>query len=311
MSKNSVDRSAEEEAAETDRGFRYYQKMRGLTSRAELDALEYLISGDRSAARRAIVPVLDSLKKTDFPTNNDLSRASGIMLMVGAVVYDWCYDQLTEEERQQYINEFVRISGTMECGYPPKRNEYLAGHGSEWMILRDMLSAGIAVYDEYPDMYNYVREMLQEDYIPIRNYVYAGHNYHQGTSYANVRLTCDFISLWILDRMGAGQVYSDDMREMMYDFIYRRRPDGLVLPAGDVNHIRGRAEVYSMPMMLASSYWKDPYLAGEWEIKKSVEPHCLLLQLLWQDFTLRGRSPEDLPLSRYSGTPYGLSLIHI
>ena len=305
MSKNSVDRSAEEEAAETDRGFRYYQKMRGLTSRAELDALEYLISGDRSAARRAIVPVLDSLKKTDFPTNNDLSRASGIMLMVGAVVYDWCYDQLTEEERQQYINEFVRISGTMECGYPPKRNEYLAGHGSEWMILRDMLSAGIAVYDEYPDMYNYVREMLQEDYIPIRNYVYAGHNYHQGTSYANVRLTCDFISLWILDRMGAGQVYSDDMREMMYDFIYRRRPDGLVLPAGDVNHIRGRAEVYSMPMMLASSYWKDPYLAGEWEIRKSVEPHCLLLQLLWQDFTLRGRSPEDLPLSRYSGTPYG------
>ena len=305
MESAAVERTAAEEAAETDRGFRYYQKMRGLTSRAELDALQYLVYGDKGCARRAITSVLDSLRRTNFPTHHDLSRASGIMLMVGAVVYDWCYDQMSAAERQSYIDEFVRIAGTMECRYPPKRNEYLAGHGSEWMILRDMLSAGIAVYDEYPDMYNYVREMLEEDYIPIRNYVYKGGNYHQGTSYANVRLTCDFISLWILDRMGAGAVYCPEMRYMLYDFIYRRRPDGKVLPAGDVNHIRSQMDVYSMPMMLASSYWKDPYLAAEWELKPLVEPHCKLLELLWRDFDLKSKFPGDLPLSRYSGTPYG------
>lgn len=51
------------------------------------------------------------------------------------------------------------------------------------MILRDMLSAGIAIYDEYPDMYNHVIKMMFKDYLPVRNYIYSGHNYHQGTSY--------------------------------------------------------------------------------------------------------------------------------
>ena len=35
-----------------------------------------------------------------------------------------------------------------------------------------------------------------------------------------------------------------EMREVLYDFIYRRRPDGLVLPSGDTNHIRGKADAY-------------------------------------------------------------------
>ena len=33
--------------------------------------------------------------------------------------------------------------------------------------------------------------------------------------------------------------------------------------------------------------------------------HCLIYDLLWRDYTLKGKSPDDLPLTRYSGTPYG------
>ena len=300
-----VDRTVAEEAAEKDHGFRYYFKMRGVTSRAQVHALNYLVYNDVDEARTAITEMLDTLKRTHFGTNNDLSRASGVMLMVGAVVYDWCYDQMTATERQAYINEFVRIAGTMECHYPPKRNEALAGHGSEWMILRDMLSAGIAVFDEYPDMFNYVRTMLEEDYIPIRNYIYQGGNQHQGTAYATVRLSNDLISLWILDRMGARNLYTTGMRDVLYDFIYRRRPDGKVLPSGDTNHVRESLDSYALPAFLAASYWKDPYIQYEWELKPSVEPHCLLFRLLWQDFNLVGSKPDNLPLTRFSGTPFG------
>ncbi|MBQ7269219.1 MAG: heparinase II/III family protein [Bacteroidales bacterium] len=305
LRKAAVPRTPEEEAKEDRSGFRYYMRMRGLTSQAQLDAIDYLLYDDREAGRRAIDGMLDSLKHTNFGTRNDMSRASGIMLMVGGLVYDWCYPLLSKEEKKAFYSEFIRIAGTMECHYPPKRDEYLAGHGSEWMILRDMLSAGIAVYDEYPDMFNYVREMLEQKYIPIRNYLYGGRNYHQGTDYGNVRLSCDFISLWILDRMGARNLYSPDMRYVLYDYIYRRRPDGKMLPAGDVNHNRAYIDTYPVPMMLASSYWKDPYLAGEWELKPSVEPHCLIFNLLWRDFNLQGRSPEGLPLTMYSPSPYG------
>ena len=302
----AVDRTPEEEAKEKDRGFRYYFKMRGLTSRVQLQALDYLVDGDRTQARRAIVSMLDSLKRTSFGTRQDLSRASGVMLMTGAMVYDWCYDQMTDAEKQAYIKEFIRIAGTMECHYPPKNTEPIAGHSSEWMILRDMLSAGIAIYDEYPDMYNYVVTMMFRDYIPARNFIYSGHNYHQGTGYVSVRFVNDLISLFILDKMGAGAVYDPAQQFVLYDFIYRRRPDGQVLPAGDVNPgNRKTPNSYAMPAMFAASYYNDGYIANEYFRRPSVEPHLLMMELLWRDFDLEPKSPDDLPLTRYSGTPFG------
>lgn len=33
--------------------------------------------------------------------------------------------------------------------------------------------------------------------------------------------------------------------------------------------------------------------------------HCLIYELLWRDYDLKGKAPDDLPLTRYSGTPYG------
>ena len=304
IQKLGVDRTPEEEAKAPDRsGFRYYAEMRGVTSRVQLEALDYLLNKKKSVARKAIVAMLDTLRNTNYGKKGDLSRASGQMLMCGAMVYDWCYDQMKDSEKKAYINEFVRISKTMECGYPPKNTEPIAGHSSEWMVMRDMLSAAIAIYDEFPEMYNHVMTMLCRDYIPVRNYVYAGHNYHQGTSYANVRFSNDLFSLWILDRMGAGAVYDPAQQFVMYDFLYRRRPDGMVLPAGDVNP--GIGGSYGLPAMLAYSYYKDPYLAYEYKRNTKIDNHCLIFDVLWRDYTIEPKSPETLPLSKYSGTPYG------
>lgn len=304
IKKLGVDRTPEEEAKAPDRsGFRYYAENRGVTSRVQLEALDYLLNKKKSVARKAIVAMLDTLRNTNYGKKGDLSRASGQMLMCGAMVYDWCYDQMKDSEKKAYINEFVRISKTMECGYPPKNTEPIAGHSSEWMVMRDMLSAAIAIYDEFPEMYNHVMTMLCRDYIPVRNYVYAGHNYHQGTSYANVRFSNDLFSLWILDRMGAGAVYDPAQQFVMYDFLYRRRPDGMVLPAGDVNP--GIGGSYGLPAMLAYSYYKDPYLAYEYKRNTKIDNHCLIFDVLWRDYTIEPKSPETLPLTKYSGTPFG------
>ena len=149
MKKLGKDRTPEEEAKAPARdGFRYYAEMRGVTTRAQLQALNYLVYKDKKQARQAITAMLDTLQRTHYGTKGDLSRASGSMLMCGAMVYDWCYDQMVEKEKKAYIESFVRIAKTMECGYPPHNREPIAGHSSEWMIMRDMLSAGIAIYDE-------------------------------------------------------------------------------------------------------------------------------------------------------------------
>lgn len=313
MKELSKDRTPAEEAAVTNRGFRYYYEMRGVTSRVQLQALDYLLEGDKRLARKAITAMLDTLQRASFGTRSDLSRASGAMLITGAMVYDWCYDQMKSSEKQAYIKEFIRLAKSMECGYPPRNNQPIAGHPSEWMIMRDMLSAGIAIYDEYPDMYNHVITMLYRDYIPARNYFYEGQNYHQGTNYVHVRFACDLFPLWILDKMGAGSIYSSSARFVLYDIIYRRRPDGVLMPAGD-DYPQNRPALLTMPtpMFLASSYYKDEYLAYEFERNPRLDKsgnesmnHCLIYELLWRDYTLKGKSPDDLPLTRYSGTPYG------
>lgn len=305
LKKLGKDRTPEEEAKVKDRGFRYYFEMRGVTSRVQVQALDYLVYGDKKQARSAITAMLDTLQNVNYGTKGDLSRASGVMLTCGAMVYDWCYDQMKESEKKAYIESFIRIAKTMECGYPPRNNEPIAGHSSEWMILRDMLSAGIAIYDEYPDMYNYVIKMMFKDYLPVRNYIYSGHNYHQGTSYVNVRFSNDLFSLWILDRMGAGAIYNPAQQFVLYDFLYRRRPDGQVMPAGDTNPIRRNMPSYSLPAMLASSFYKDSYLAYEYERKPNIERHCLIFDILWRDLDLKAKAPDDLPLTRYSGSPFG------
>lgn len=306
MKKLGKDRTPEEEAkAPAKDGFRYYAEMRGVTTRVQLQALDYLVYGDKKQARKAITAMLDTLQNANYGKKGDLSRASGSMLMCGAMVYDWCYDQMKEKEKKDYIKSFIRIAKTMECGYPPHNNEPIAGHSSEWMIMRDMLSAGIAIYDEYPDMYNYVIKMFYKDYIPVRNYVYSGHNYHQGTSYANVRFSNDLIAQWILSRMGVDKVFNPAQQFVLYDFLYRRRPDGQVMPAGDTNPNRRYSPSYGLPAMLAYSFYKDGYLAYEYERKPKVDNHCLIFDILWRDLTVESKSPEDLPLTRYSGTPFG------
>lgn len=294
------------------RDFHYYFEMRGLTTQVQLQSLDYLLEGNEEAGLKAVSSILDSLKNTHFPRyDGDLSRASGVMLWVGALVYDWCYPLLTEGQKEDFVREILRIADDTELGWPPKTRA-VTGHGCEWMLLRDMLSAAIAIYDEYPQMYEKVAELLFGEYVPVRNYVYSGHNYHQGSGdYFPVRFTNDLISAWIFRSMGCGDIYSPEMQWVYYDYIYRRRPDGRMLPAGDVNPISpGMKMPYELskaiPAMFAASYFGDQYIQYDFERDSlGLENHLLLYELLWRDFSLKGKSPVDLPLHWYSPAPYG------
>ena len=113
------------------------------------------------------------------------------MMVTGAIVYDWCYRLLTAEEKQVFIKELVRLAKTQECGYPPTGQGSVTGHASEAMIMRDMLSAGIAIYDEFPEMYRLAAGRFFREHLPARNWFYPGHAYHQGDSYGPHRYSWD------------------------------------------------------------------------------------------------------------------------
>ncbi|MBP8790514.1 MAG: heparinase II/III family protein, partial [Breznakibacter sp.] len=123
--------------------------------------------------------------------------------------------------------------------------------------------------------------------------------------YLNVRFSNDLFALWILDRMGAGNVYHPSQQFVLYDMIYKRRPDGQVMPGGDVNYKRKKPSLYALPSFLAGSYYKDEYINHEFLKEPKVDNQCKIFEFLWRDTQLGSRTPDDLPLTRYSGSPYG------
>jgi len=285
--------------------WRYYVKQQGITVESELNAARYLTTQDKVLGRKAIVDMLTKMKESNWPHVQDIARAAGRVMVSGAIVYDWCYDLLTEEEKQAYIKEFVRLAGMLECGYPPTEQVSITGHSSEWMILRDLLSAAIAVYDEFPEMYEQTALRLFSEHIPARNWFYPGKAYHQGKAYNKVRYSADMFATWIFDRMGAGNVFDSAQGEIPYHWIYACRPDGLLLGGGDGNYVRGEITSLGLPSLLAGSYYRNEYFNYQYLKRPKIDSRDVFFEFLWRNTELGKKKPDDLPLTRYFGAPFG------
>lgn len=276
--------------------------------RAEWDALQYLATQDRAHGRASIETALPLLQKCELPDIQDACRVTGRMMVTGAIVYDWCYSLLTDAEKQAFINELVRLAKTQECGYPPVRQGSITGHASEAMIMRDMISAGIAIYDEFPEMYRLAAGRFFREHLPARNWLYNGHAYHQGDSYGPYRFSWDTFPLFIFDRLGAGNIYNPEQRFVPYYWLYSTRPDGQRLRGGDTYmHSRRRGQPWDegIGTLLVASYYRDGILLGQFLRQCSVGDGNGLFEFLWRDTTLQPKPIESLPLSRYFGSPFG------
>jgi hypothetical protein len=287
--------------------------------RLEVDALRYLLDRDAQLARRIAADALSLLQKSQVGKQaENESRKIGRMMVTGAIVYDWCYPELTAEQKMAFIAELIRLAKTLECGYPPKKTGMVIGHPSEWMILRDMLSAGVATYDENPEMYRLAAVKFFGTHVPVRNWWYPGGAFHQGPGYADARFQSDMYPLWIFDRMGAGNVFNPSQQFVPYEWIYLRRPDLKFIRSAD-----GQNWPTRLGSLLTASYYGDGYILANFLKDPVADPDYKLLHFLWRDskpirisdntlFELLWRDPDlkplpisDLPLSRYFGFPYG------
>ncbi len=284
------------------------QADKSMQSKVEWNALQCLVTQDATLGRRTIEAALALLQKCELPEIQDGCRVTGRMMVTGAVVYDWCYGLITSQEKQAFITELVRLAKTQECGYPPTRQGSVTGHSSEAMIMRDILSAGIAIYDEFPEMYRLAAGRFFRELLPVRNWFYPGHAYHQGDSYGPHRFSWDTYPLWIFDRLGAGNVYSPEQQFVPYSWIYTTRPDGQRLRAGDTfAHSTPRGQPWSqyLGLLLTASYYGDGVLLDQHQRQGGSGGNETIFEVLWRDTALQSKSIRTLPLSRYSGSPFG------
>ena len=93
-----------------------------------------------------------------------------------AKVYDWCYDLLTEDDKQQIIAGVSNVlAPQMEKGmrFPPSGMSALTGHGNGPQFIRDWMTVSIVFFDEVPSWWDYVGGRFYQEYVPVINAVTA------------------------------------------------------------------------------------------------------------------------------------------
>jgi heparin/heparan-sulfate lyase len=276
----------------------------------EANALLYIIKEDREAGLKAKALALSSITKSFNPAFQDISREIGRLMLAGAIVYDWCFDLVTDEERAFYIRHFKRLAGMLECGYPPVKEGAFVGHSCEWMIQRDMLGTGIAIYDEDPEMYDLAAGRFFDQMVPARNFFYPSGWHHQGDGYGGVRFQGEMFPTWMFDRMGFGNVYDSSQKEVGYQWIYTRRPDGKLLRDGDSTPVMPNHTKYTRLhyiYLMAGGYYKDPYFIYQQQKDEGrFQDKDVLFAFLFADPDVQAKPLDELPLTRYFGAPTGV-----
>lgn len=280
-----------------------------LKNAVEYNAMKYLLTGDVASGRLAIRTILNFMDTVVY-AGIDTFRAIGDTIHAAAVTYDWSYPLLTSDEKTAFIAKLKTLAGQMEMGYPPVQGSSIRGHSSENILMKDLLAAGIAIYDEEPEMYNVSAIRFFAEFVPARNFWYLSGMHPQGDSYGfSVRLMPELWAQWMFARMGYPDVFIDEQRDVLYRGLYLRRPDGQLMRDGDTT-----LQNYSLPgsywkyapvvPLLGASYYKDPYLQGEF-LRQYAMVTNLVTEILFADLDVPASPVDELPLTRYFGFPYG------
>lgn len=291
-----------------------------MLSYIESMAFDYAINGNVSNGTLSVSSILNYLDTYSLAgmSANDVTRFGTHIIYVASEIYDWCYPLMTSAQRNEVIAELEAIAALTEVGWPPTGMGPIVGHGSESQILRGMLAFAIAVYDERPDIWNVVGGRFYEEYVPPRNYLNTAHYNLQGDSYGLYRHQWDAWAYLLITGMGAPAPYSstDDFYKTGYSMIYMRRPDGQYLRDGDTTNDTYSIWSFWAPSQQAylmdSAIGNDPYLKDELfrQNKKlagiyEVSP---IIQFVFNDPNLDGKSIYNLPKSRFFEDPAGIMI---
>ena len=201
-------------------------------------SLLYLLTGVKTYAYDAIRMTKEYMSTIKIVTvNPDPERNWGYAMFTAAIVYDWCYSAMSEQDKidmmrgvefclcksKNYVGSY---KSNLEIGFPPSGQGAVCGHGSERQLLRDYLSFAIAIYDEEPSWYDFIGGRFFQDYVPVRNEFYKAGMYPQGISvYVQIRFTSDLWSAWIMKSATGKNPYSDDMARVVPS-LFSRVVDG-------------------------------------------------------------------------------------
>ncbi|MFD2331862.1 heparin/heparin-sulfate lyase HepB [Cohnella sp. GCM10020058] len=278
----------------------------------EATAMRYLLQGDALQGERAVTMLTNFLNSVVFTLPTQYHQI-GDTINAAAIVYDWCYPLMDAQERENIIAKMKSLASQMEMGYPPPSNPpAIESHYSEDQLLKNLLAAGVAVYDEDPnhEIYNNAAVLLMNQYVPVRNFWYESGMHHQGDSYGmQGRYEPELWAQIIMRKMGAGDIFSEKQGDVLMRAIYARRPDGQLIRDGDsyqdVYTSDNQTWKYAKESMLASYLYDNPYVHDLFEgeyVPGTIDP---VAEMLFVKPDLATSPVDELPLTKYFGSPMG------
>lgn len=301
----------------------------------EARAFRALLSGKKEDAEDAIQILFFLLENSSFAAGIMKARYSGHLIFISAQVYDWCYDYLSEEQKQFIIEKCEWFAAEyFEMGYPPVKQGAVTGHGGEAQLLRDLLAFSIAVYDERPDIYTFCAGRIFDEFVPNNEYMLGCGYHHDGPAYGSYRYTCLLWSALLFYTMSGKKAYSQTVDRVADSFLYCTRPDGESIRIGDEFNEKkaeySRNAPFAVPMFLAAAYTGNARYWEEYEKSEKYTEYLLpsqrgddyyrhgsfgeglfspVVYLMWRHLTPIKPAEPLLPY-RYFGSPVGLTIFN-
>ncbi len=284
-------------------------------------ALMYALGeADENHAKQTVQHMKDMYDTLVWSSANDITRQMGAVLATSGCVYDWCFDVLTEEDKDYFILQMKRLALKMEIGFPAGMGETFAGHGGEGELFYFQSTAGIAIYDEDPQMYNAAAGVLYEYMFETRKAFNASGIHPAGSAYGPVRAMWEVIGQLVFERMGDESVMGNDFDKIPLTTIHMRQPNGMYVEDGDtwigISSATGPTyQSNDLPLMVYSSYYDNPYVYGEAVKQLSIRGYNAgssiydngVLALLFLDPNKEFAYPDDYgkeePLTHFTSYP--------
>ncbi len=229
----------------------------------EARAFEALIYDDKKKAREVVELALRVMRNYDsslLPLSG--GRLTGHYIFTMSQVYDWLYDSLSADEREELIAIIEKSANDLEMNYPPYANKprevnAVYGHDNEAQLLRDLMSFSIAVYDERPDIYDYCAGFFFDKYLPTYNITNDCRMHFDGTDYGSYRTAFIYWVGLIFLSMTGERIFTENTENIAEWLLYTIRPDGQSLRIGNA-FIEDKGgytmeHPYTVPMFLAGA----------------------------------------------------------
>lgn len=276
-------------------------------------ALSYLLNNNVNDGKSAIKIAInylssysDNRKEVQKDYHYNLQTYEAVF--GAAMVYDWCYNLLSDTDKSDLIKYMKKVCMLTEYGIPNgSKKQYLSGHYGEYAPTVS-LAMGIAIFDEEQDMLEMAYKEQTEGFASSRNRMIPSETHHQGAQYIHVRGSNELLQHFILNKLNSSP-YNPDIYKMTYRAIYGMIPqdsdmDGM--PEGDChNHVEmGNSQLF----YLSANLSEDPFLQDMSRKMIMNTEHQSARVFVYHNPDIQSLSIKEAPLSRFFPSPSGIMI---